>query len=33
MTLLSIDEGLRKGVAFFRSVMPAEPALSQAWWT
>ena len=31
--LLSIDEGFRKGVAFLRSVMPTEPALSQAWWT
>ena len=33
MTLLSIDEGFRKGVAFFRSVMPTEPAVSQGWWT
>ena len=31
--LLSIDEGFRKGVAFLRSVMPSEPALSEAWWT
>ena len=31
--LLSIDEGFRKGVAFLRSVMPTEPALSDAWWT
>lgn len=31
--LLSIDEGFAKGVAFLRSVMPAEPALSEAWWT
>ena len=31
--LLSIDEGFRKGVAFLRSVMPVEPALSDAWWT
>ncbi len=31
--LLSIDEGFRKGVAFLRSVMPTEPALSEAWWT
>ena len=31
--LLSIDEGFRKGVAFLRSVMPIEPALSDAWWT
>ena len=33
MKLLSIDEGFRKGVASLRSVMPTEPALSQAWWT
>ena len=31
--LLSVDEGFRKGVAFLRSVMPTEPALSDAWWT
>jgi sugar phosphate isomerase/epimerase len=31
--LLSIDEGFRKGVEFLRSVMPVEPALSDAWWT
>src|ERR1700682_2846786 len=31
--LLSIDEGFSKGVAFLRSVMPSEPALSSAWWT
>jgi sugar phosphate isomerase/epimerase len=31
--LLSIDEGFRKGIAFLRSVMPTEPALSEAWWT
>ena len=31
--LLSIDEGFKKGVAFLRSVMPREPALSDAWWT
>ena len=31
--LLSIDEGFRKAVAFLRSVMPVEPALSDAWWT
>ncbi|MEO8229134.1 MAG: sugar phosphate isomerase/epimerase [Chloroflexota bacterium] len=31
--LLSIDEGFRRGVAFLRSVMPTEPALSEAWWT
>ncbi len=31
--LLSVDEGFRKGVAFLRSVMPNEPALSEAWWT
>ncbi len=31
--LLSIDEGFRKGVAFLRSVMPTEPALTDAWWT
>jgi sugar phosphate isomerase/epimerase len=30
--MLSIDEGFRKGVAFLRSVMPTEPALSDAWW-
>lgn len=31
--LLSIDEGFEKGVAFLKSVMPTEPALSDAWWT
>ena len=31
--LFSIDEGFRKAVAFLRSVMPTEPALSDAWWT
>lgn len=31
--LLSIDEGFRRGVAFLRSVMPTEPALTDAWWT
>ena len=31
--LLSIDEGFRKGVAFLRSVMPVEPAMTEAWWT
>ena len=31
--LLSIDEGFEKGVAFLRSVMPRESALSDAWWT
>lgn len=31
--LLSIDEGFEKGVAFLKNVMPAEPALSDAWWT
>ena len=31
--LLSIDEGFRKGVAFLRSIMPTEPAISEAWWT
>ena len=31
--LLSIDEGFRKAVAFLRSVMPTEPAMSEAWWT
>jgi len=31
--LLSIEEGFSKGVAFLRSVMPSEPALSSAWWT
>ncbi|MGQ0609286.1 MAG: sugar phosphate isomerase/epimerase family protein [Chloroflexota bacterium] len=31
--LFSIDEGFRKGVAFLRSVMPTEPALTGAWWT
>jgi sugar phosphate isomerase/epimerase len=31
--LLSIDEGFRKGVAFLRGVMPAEPPLAEAWWT
>jgi sugar phosphate isomerase/epimerase len=31
--LLSVDEGFRKGVAFLRSVMPTEPAMTEAWWT
>lgn len=31
--LLSVDEGFRKGVAFLRSVMPSEPAMSGTWWT
>jgi sugar phosphate isomerase/epimerase len=31
--LLSIDEGFRKSVTFLRSLMPAEPALTDAWWT
>jgi sugar phosphate isomerase/epimerase len=31
--LLSVDEGFAKAVAFLRSVMPTEPALSGAWWT
>ena len=31
--LLSIDEGFHKGVAFLRSVMPVEPAMTEAWWT
>jgi sugar phosphate isomerase/epimerase len=31
--LLSIDEGFEKGVAFLRGVMPADPALTEAWWT
>jgi AP endonuclease family 2 C terminus. len=31
--LLSVDEGFQNAVAFLRSVMPAEPALSDAWWT
>jgi len=31
--LLSIDEGFRKAVSFLRSVMPVEPAMSEAWWT
>lgn len=31
--LLSIDEGFTKAVAFLRSVMPSEPAMSDAWWT
>jgi sugar phosphate isomerase/epimerase len=31
--LLSIDEGFRKAVAFLQAVMPAEPALSESWWT
>lgn len=30
--LLSVDEGFRMGVAFLRSVMPTEPALTGAWW-
>jgi sugar phosphate isomerase/epimerase len=30
---LSIEEGFARGVAFLRSVMPAEPALTEAWWT
>ncbi len=31
--LLSVDEGFRKGVAFLRSVMPTESAMTEAWWT
>ena len=31
--LLSIDEGFNKAVALLRSVMPTEPALTEAWWT
>lgn len=31
--LLSRDEGFAKGVAFLRSVMPAEPPVADAWWT
>ena len=31
--LLSIEEGFSRAVAFLRSVMPTEPALSSAWWT
>jgi sugar phosphate isomerase/epimerase len=31
--LMSIDEGFRKAVAVLRTVMPTEPALSNAWWT
>lgn len=30
--LLSIDDGFGKAVAFLRSVMPTEPAISEAWW-
>ncbi|MDA8317004.1 MAG: sugar phosphate isomerase/epimerase [Actinomycetota bacterium] len=30
--LLSVDEGLAKGIAFLRSVMPTEPPLASAWW-
>jgi len=30
--LLSRDDGLRKGIAFLRSVMPVEP-VTEAWWT
>ena len=31
--LMSIDEGFRTGVAFLRSVMPSEPAMTAGWWT
>jgi sugar phosphate isomerase/epimerase len=31
--LLSIEEGFSRAVTFLRSVMPTEPALSNAWWT
>jgi sugar phosphate isomerase/epimerase len=31
--LLSIDEGFTRAVALLRSVMPTEPALTEAWWT
>lgn len=31
--LMSIDEGFAKAVTFLRSVMPNEPALTEAWWT
>ena len=31
--LMSIDEGFRTGVAFLRSVMPTEPAMTEGWWT
>jgi sugar phosphate isomerase/epimerase len=31
--LMSLEEGLRKGVEFLRRIMPTEPALTKAWWT
>jgi sugar phosphate isomerase/epimerase len=31
--LLSINEGFQRAVTFLRSVMPTEPALTDAWWT
>jgi sugar phosphate isomerase/epimerase len=31
--LLSVDEGFSRAVAFLRSVMPVEPAMTDAWWT
>lgn len=31
--LLSIDEGFAKAVSFLRTVMPREPAITDAWWT
>jgi sugar phosphate isomerase/epimerase len=31
--LFSVDEGFSMAVAFLRRVMPAEPPLSNAWWT
>jgi sugar phosphate isomerase/epimerase len=31
--LFSVDEGFSKCVAFLRQVMPAEPPLTNAWWT
>lgn len=30
--VLSVDEGLAKGIAFLRSAMPTEPPLASAWW-
>ena len=31
--LLSVDEGFNKCVAFLRTVMPSEPAVTDLWWT
>jgi sugar phosphate isomerase/epimerase len=30
--LLSVDDGFAKAVSFLRSIMPTEPAITDAWW-